>query len=124
MTRIWLGRLAAAGLLLATPTAAAADPLFGAWCDDTGYRLDISADRVTFLDAQAPHPPPGQELAFGEGVAVYLQDFRETQWPALDVVACTLTLTGPDTAVERCHGPGIGFNPFIPLTRCKTTPIS
>ena len=113
---------ASLGQARANPDAARA--LLGAWCDDTGYRIDLSPDSITFLDAQAPNPPPGEELAFAAGLAVYTQDFRKSAWPELDVVSCTLRLTGPDQAEETCTGPGIGYRPFIELNRCTPTPIS
>lgn len=106
----------------AAPNEAGA--LIGAWCDDTGYRIDLAPDSITFLDAQAPNPPPGEELALAAGIAVYTQDFRTSAWPELDVVSCTLRLTGPDRAEETCSGPGIGYRPFIKLARCTTLPIS
>lgn len=109
---------------LATPARAAADPLLGAWCDDTGYRIELSPDRITFRDRQLGDPPDGYELAFGEGVAVYRQDFRPTPWPQLDVIDCTLRLTGPDRAEETCRGRGYGFVPFFALKRCPPDPIS
>lgn len=114
-------------VLAATPTMAdphEAGALLGAWCDDTGYRIDLAPGSITFLDAQAPNPPPGEELAFAAGIAVYSQDFRKSAWPELDVVSCTLRLTGPDRAEETCTGPGIGYRPFIELNRCTPTPIS
>lgn len=115
--------------LLVVIRDAAADPteaeaLMGSWCDDTGYRLDLGPDGITFFDAQAPNPPPGQELAFAAGMADYSQDFRDTSWPELDIVACTLRLTGPGEALESCTGPGVGFRPQIALKRCPVTPIS
>lgn len=117
----------AALLFLAGLLPAAADPpphLLGDWCDETGYRVELRADGVSFFDAQAPHPPPGAELAIVGELAVYTQDFRGTPWPQLDVVACRLSLTGPDRALETCTGPGVGFRPVIPLKRCSATPIS
>lgn len=102
----------------------AADPLLGSWCDDTGYRIDLSAEKITFRDRQFGHPPDGTELAFGEGIAVYRQDFRATQWPQLDIVDCTLRLVGPDRAEETCQGRGHGFMPFFALERCPPDVIS
>lgn len=129
MRNVTRSQILAVILFLACHHGAAADPaeaaaLMGAWCDDTGYRLDLGPDSITFLDAQAPHPPPGQELAFAADMAVYSQDFRNTSWPELDVVACTLRLMGPGEAEESCSGPGIGFRPRIMLKRCPVTPIS
>lgn len=123
-----LTRLAAATLVAPLlGTAAAADPasrLLGDWCDETGYRVELRQDGITFFDAQMPHPPPGQELAIVGELAVYTQDFRQSPWPELDLVACRLSLTGPDRALESCTGPGIGYRPFIPLKRCTAVPIS
>jgi hypothetical protein len=122
LAAICLSAVLGAGDTLADP--AEAEALMGAWCDDTGYRVELRADAITFLDAQAPNPPPGQELAFAAGMAVYSQDFRDTAWPNLDVVACTLRLISPDEAEETCTGPGFGFRPRIHLKRCPATPIS
>ena len=69
-------------------------------------------------------PPPGQELAIVGELAVYTQDFRQSPWPELDLVACRLSLTDPDKALETCTGPGIGYRPVIPLRRCTGVPIS
>ena len=113
--------LLALGARIAT---AAADPLLGAWCDDTGYRIDLGDDRITFRDHQQDDPPDGTELAFGTGIAVYRQDFRPTQWPRIGIIDCTLRLTGPDSAEETCHGPGSGFTPFFALKRCPADVIS
>ncbi len=44
--------------------------------------------------------------------------------PELDVIDCTLRLTGPDTAVETCRGPGYGFVPYFELKRCPQGVIS
>ena len=119
-------RLGAAALLLLLPgaRALAADPLLGSWCDDTGYRIDLTAEKITFRDRQLGDPPDGTDLAFGEGIAVYRQDFRPTPWPELDVIDCTLRLTGPDRAEETCRGPGHGFMPFFALKRCPPEVIS
>lgn len=110
-------------LALAGPTQAA-ERLLGAWCDDTGYRIDLGPDSITFRDRQLGDPPAGTDLTFGDGIAVYRQDFRPTQWPQLDVIDCTLRLTGPDSAEETCRGPGYGFMPFFALKRCPQDVIS
>lgn len=120
-------RILTALMTMGMAQSAVAEPaaeLIGDWCDESGYRVELRADKVTFFDAQAPHPPPGDELAIAGNLAVYTQDFRGTPWPQLDVVACRLSVTGPDRALESCTGPGIGFRAVIPLKRCTGMPIS
>ncbi|WP_303976557.1 hypothetical protein [Dongia mobilis] len=109
--------------LLAQP-ALAAYRLLGHWCDDTGYRIHLTADRITFSDRQMGDPPDGTDLAFGDGIAVYRQDFRNSPWPHIDLIDCTLRLVGPDSAEETCRGPGFGFVPVYILRRCPTEHIS
>jgi hypothetical protein len=129
MTRVY-ARLGAFILTLASAGPALADAseagaLLGSWCDDTGYQLNLTPERIFFRDLQSVEDPPaGADLAFARDMAVYTQDFRPTVFPELGLIACSLTLTGPDTAVERCHGPGTGFRPVIELKRCPETPIS
>jgi hypothetical protein len=123
-----LSRARKMGLLLAclamASPALAKERLLGSWCDETGYRIELSADKIVFRDRQLGDPPPGTDLTFGEGVAVYRQDFRPTRMPELDIIDCTLRLTGPDRAEETCRGPGYGFMPFIQLKRCPQEVIS
>jgi hypothetical protein len=116
--------LAAAAFLAFGGQAIAAEQLLGSWCDDTGYRIDLSADRISFRDRQYGDPPDGSELAFGDGIAVYRQDFRHTRWPQIDVLDCTLRLTAPDGAEETCRGPGYGYVPQFNLKRCPADVIS
>ena len=129
MTRIY-ARLGALLLTLASTGPALADAseagaLLGSWCDDTGYQLNLTPERIFFRDLQSVEDPPaGADLAFARDMAVYTQDFRPTAYPELGLIACSLTLTGPDKAVERCHGPGTSFRPVIDLKRCPETPIS
>lgn len=99
--------------------------LMGSWCDDTGYQLNLTQSAIWFRDLQAMEDPPaGADLAFAANIAVYTQDFRESVYPEIGLIACTLTLTGPDRAREHCQGPGVGFRPTIDLVRCPETPIS
>lgn len=102
-----------------------ASALMGSWCDETGYQLNLTPDAIRFRDLQAVEDPPeGADLAFAANIAVYTQDFRNSAYPEIGLIACTLTLTGPDRAREHCQGPGVGFRPTIDLTRCPETPIS
>lgn len=97
----------------------------GSWCDDTGYQLNLTQSAIWFRDLQAVEDPPaGTDLAFAANIAVYTQDFRQSAYPEIGLIACSLTLIGPDRAREHCEGPGVGFRPTIDLTRCPETPIS
>lgn len=100
------------------------EKLFGSWCDDTGYRIDITAQNIRFRDIQMGDPPSGINLEISNGVATYHQDFRESPWPYIGLVACTLRLLGHNAAAETCSGSGYGFTPFAALKRCPQDVIS
>lgn len=122
--RVWIIVLTAMALGTSAGLGRAAERLLGSWCDDTGYRIDLGPDRISFRDRQVGDPPDGTDLTFGEGVAVYRQDFRRSAWPHLDIIDCTLRLTGSDSAEESCRGAGYGFVPYFALKRCPTDHIS
>jgi hypothetical protein len=113
-------------MVLLAGEGAAAEPerLFGSWCDETGYRIDIGPDAIRFRDRQMGNPPPGTELVVKDGVATYRQDFRESQWPHIGLLDCTLRLLGPNAAAETCSGTGHGYMPFFALKRCPDEIIS
>ncbi len=62
-------------LIVAAP-AQATERLLGAWCDDTGYRIDLQSDKITFHDRQMERSPARHGSDLRQGVAVYRQDFR------------------------------------------------
>jgi len=104
--------------------ATEADRLFGAWCDDTGYRIDIGPKGISFRDHQMGDPPAGADLVVKDGVATYTQDFRVSAWPHIGLLSCTLRLLGDNAAAESCSGDGYGFMPFFALKRCPEEVIS
>ncbi len=104
--------------------AATADPLFGSWCDETGYRIDISAEGIRFRDRQMGDPPRGTGLVVKDGVATYHQDFRNSPWPHIGLLDCSLRLLGENAAAETCTGTGYGYMPFFALKRCPEEVIS
>lgn len=111
------------GLLSAGP-AVAGDALLGSWCDETGYRIELSPDRIVFKDREMGDPPAGMDLTLKDGVATYRQDFRPSPWPQIGLLDCTLRLLGPNAAAETCTGPGYGYMPFFALKRCPQEVIS
>ncbi len=98
--------------------------LFGSWCDDTGYRIDIGPKSIAFRDRQMGDPPAGSDLVVKDGVATYTQDFRASAWPHIGLLSCTLRLLGDNSAAETCSGDGYGFMPFFALKRCPEDVIS
>ncbi len=116
--------LAASYLAPMVAQAATADPLYGSWCDDTGYRIDIGPEGIAFRDRQMGDPPSGIDLAVKDGVATYRQDFRASPWPHIGLLDCTLRLLGPNAAAETCSGTGYGYMPFFALKRCPQDVIS
>jgi len=104
--------------------AQAQERLFGAWCDETGYRIDIGPKGIAFRDRQMGDPPAGTDLVVKDGIATYIQDFRASQWPHIGLLNCTLRLLGDNAAAETCSGNGYGFMPFFALKRCPKEAIS
>jgi hypothetical protein len=104
--------------------AEAEERLFGAWCDETGYRIDIGPKGISFRDRQMGDPPAGADLVVKDGIATYTQDFRASQWPNIGLLSCTLRLLGENAAAETCSGDGYGFMPFFALKRCPVATIS
>ncbi len=99
--------------------------LFGSWCDDTGYRIDIDPQGIRFRDRQMSDDPPiGTDFVVNDGVAIYHQDFRASPWPYIGLLNCTLRLLGDNAAAETCSGNGYGFMPFFALKRCPQDVIS
>jgi hypothetical protein len=98
--------------------------LFGSWCDDTGYRIDIGPQGISFRDRQMGDPPAGTDLAIKDGIATYTQDFRQSAWPHIGLLSCNLRLLGDNAAAETCSGSGYGFMPFFALKRCPEDVIS
>ena len=113
-------------LLAGGPTAfaEAQERLFGSWCDETGYRIDIGPKGISFRDRQMGDPPAGTDLVVKDGQATYRQDFRASLWPHIGQLECTLRLLGDNAAAETCSGPGYGFMPFFALKRCPQDVIS
>nr|WP_298690756.1 hypothetical protein [uncultured Dongia sp.] len=104
--------------------AASAEKLLGDWCDDSGYRIELSATAIRFRDRQMGDPPPGTGLVVKEGIATYNQDFRGSRWPDIGFLSCTLRLLGDNAAAESCTGTGYGYMPFFALKRCPEDVIS
>ncbi len=104
--------------------AEAQERLFGSWCDETGYRIDIGPKGISFRDRQMGDPPAGADLTVKDGIATYTQDFRASQWPHIGLLSCTLRLLGDNAAAETCSGDGYGFMPFFALKRCPEEVIS
>lgn len=98
--------------------------LFGSWCDDTGYRIDIGPKEIRFRDRQMGDPPAGADLVVRDGIATYTQDFRQSAWPHIGLLNCSLRLLGDNAAAETCSGDGYGFMPFFALKRCPQEVIS
>ena len=98
--------------------------LFGSWCDETGYRIDIGPKGIAFRDRQMGDPPAGSNLVMKGGVATYTQDFRASAWPHIGLLSCSLRLLGDNAAAETCSGDGYGFMPFFALKRCPEDVIS
>jgi hypothetical protein len=125
-----LSRAIGAALLVASQfmavlgQAATADPLYGSWCDDTGYRIDIGPEGIAFRDRQMGDPPSGIDLVVKNGVATYRQDFRNSAWPHIGLLDCSLRLLGENAAAETCSGTGYGYMPFFALKRCPQDVIS
>lgn len=125
-----LSRTIGAALLVASQfvgalaQAASADPLYGSWCDDTGYRIDISPEGISFRDRQMGDPPSGTDLVVKDGVATYRQDFRSSAWPHIGLLDCSLRLLGENAAAETCSGTGYGYMPFFALKRCPQEVLS
>ncbi|MBI2256132.1 MAG: hypothetical protein HYU58_16030 [Proteobacteria bacterium] len=121
-----LAILLTASFLLGSGTALAEEKerLFGAWCDDTGYRIDIGPEAIRFRDRQMGDPPSGTNLVVKNGIATYAQDFRKSAWPHIGLLSCTLRLLGDNAAAETCSGDGYGFMPFFALKRCPKEVIS
>lgn len=125
MAAVLAATLLAAGLVLPMAAgAAAAEQLYGSWCDETGYRIDIGPERIAFRDRQMGDPPSGSDLVVKDGVATYRQDFRMSPWPHIGLLDCTLRLLGPNAAAETCSGTGYGYMPFFALKRCPQDVIS
>ncbi|WP_374381043.1 hypothetical protein [Dongia sp.] len=121
-----LAALLTASFLLAAPGVRGAEPerLYGSWCDETGYRIDIGPEAIRFRDRQMGDPPAGTNLKISDGVATYSQDFRTSPWPHIGLLDCTLRLLGPNAAAESCTGTGYGYMPFFALKRCPQDVIS
>ncbi|MDY0872132.1 hypothetical protein [Dongia rigui] len=121
-----LSILLTVSLLLGTSLAQAEtqERLFGSWCDDTGYRIDIGPQGIRFRDRQMGDPPAGTDLVVKDGTATYTQDFRQSAWPQIGLLSCTLRLLGDNAAAETCSGDGYGFMPFFALKRCPQDVIS
>lgn len=106
-------------------SARAQEQLFGSWCDDTGYRIDIDPQGIRFRDRQTGDDPPvGTDFIVKDGAATYRQDFRASPWPYIGLLDCTLRLLGDNAAAETCSGNGYGFMPFFALKRCPQDVIS
>lgn len=116
--------LAAGQLAPQLARAATADPLYGSWCDETGYRIDISPEGIAFRDRQMGDPPRGTDLVVKDSVATYRQDFRNSPWPHIGLLDCSLRLLGENAAAETCSGTGYGYMPFFALKRCPQEVIS
>ncbi len=114
------------GIGLLGPNAALAgeERLYGSWCDETGYRIDIAPGAIRFRDRQAGDPPAGTDLIVKDGTATYHQDFRASAWPHIGILECTLKLLGDNAASESCTGTGYGYMPFFALKRCPEDAIS
>ena len=100
-------------------------PLLGDWCTDFGYRIKVRERAVAFEDdRRSEDPPPAYDIRFAAESVSYVQDFRATILPQIDIVACTLRRVGADRAEESCAGPGSGFMEWVPLRRCLPVPMS
>jgi hypothetical protein len=120
----WGYALAALLLLVGEAGAASPEKLLGDWCDDSGYRIELSATAIRFSDRQLGDPPPGTDLVIKDGIATYNQDFRTSPWPHIGYLRCTLRLLGDNAAAESCTGTGFGYMPFFALKRCPQDVIS
>ena len=119
-----LAALLTVSFLMGLAPANAQERLFGSWCDDTGYRIDLRPEGISFRDRQMGDPPAGADLVVKDGTATYTQDFRKSAWPHIGLLSCTLRLLGDNAAAETCSGVGYGFMPFFALKRCPEDVIS